>query len=403
MVRPAALSRPSPSGSRRQPLDGRREPLARGAIADIAHHAVPDGKARRRPAPARQCARRTRRRGKRQRRLDLILAFDNERVEEVERGVGDLDDRLARRRLSVRARRRVAATPAVQAPRRSGLSSAVSNFTHFSLTLGRFTALAAGGEAGGRNFAGFAVQRRPRAGRVQRRSRSTKEKGHMLFAARFAVRCLAAGALVLALAAGAEAETAKKAEKEKDSKDAAGKPALVGELRRLERLPQPVRQVAHLLHARPAEDARSRGPQARSRLCLHLRAAGRGRAQRGLVHHGLRGRRARRLGRQGQEASGLQGEEGQGRGQVEEGEGRRSSPRRRRSARPISSFLPKGSNLWVKNAAKESQLIDEMRKGAELKIKASSKKGGGDRGHLLADRLQPGDRPRAKGLPGNVN
>ena len=47
----------------------------------------------------------------------------------------------------------------------------------------------------------------------------------MLFAARLAVRCFAAGALVLALAAGSQAETAKKAEK--DSKDAAGKPALV--------------------------------------------------------------------------------------------------------------------------------------------------------------------------------
>ena len=38
-------------------------------------------------------------------------------------------------------------------------------------------------------------------------------------------------------------------------------------------------------------------------------------------------------------------------------------------------LLPKGSNLWVKNAAQESQLIDEMRKGAQLKIKAASKKG----------------------------
>ncbi len=38
-------------------------------------------------------------------------------------------------------------------------------------------------------------------------------------------------------------------------------------------------------------------------------------------------------------------------------------------------LLPKGADLWVKNAAKESDLIAEMRKGAELKIKASSKKG----------------------------
>lgn len=40
-------------------------------------------------------------------------------------------------------------------------------------------------------------------------------------------------------------------------------------------------------------------------------------------------------------------------------------------------LLPKGPNLWVKNAAKESDLIAEMRKGAKLKlvIKAASKRG----------------------------
>jgi hypothetical protein len=38
-------------------------------------------------------------------------------------------------------------------------------------------------------------------------------------------------------------------------------------------------------------------------------------------------------------------------------------------------LLPKGNNVWVKNAAQESQLIDEMRKGAKLTIKAASKKG----------------------------
>ncbi len=36
---------------------------------------------------------------------------------------------------------------------------------------------------------------------------------------------------------------------------------------------------------------------------------------------------------------------------------------------------PKGAKLWVKNAAKESALIAEMRKGAKLQIKAASKKG----------------------------
>jgi invasion protein IalB len=37
--------------------------------------------------------------------------------------------------------------------------------------------------------------------------------------------------------------------------------------------------------------------------------------------------------------------------------------------------LPKGANLWVKNAAKEGQLIEEMRKGVKLVVKAASKKG----------------------------
>jgi hypothetical protein len=38
-------------------------------------------------------------------------------------------------------------------------------------------------------------------------------------------------------------------------------------------------------------------------------------------------------------------------------------------------LLAKTSNLWVKNAAKEGQLIDEMRKSATLQVKAASKKG----------------------------
>lgn len=42
-----------------------------------------------------------------------------------------------------------------------------------------------------------------------------------------------------------------------------------------------------------------------------------------------------------------------------------------------SSFdlLPKGADLWVKNAAQESALVAEMRKGKTLVVKATSKKG----------------------------
>jgi invasion protein IalB len=38
-------------------------------------------------------------------------------------------------------------------------------------------------------------------------------------------------------------------------------------------------------------------------------------------------------------------------------------------------MLPKGGNLWVKNAARESALIAEMRKGTKLVIKAASLRG----------------------------
>lgn len=38
-------------------------------------------------------------------------------------------------------------------------------------------------------------------------------------------------------------------------------------------------------------------------------------------------------------------------------------------------MLPKGSNLWVKNPAQENLLVEEMRKGSQLKIRAASKRG----------------------------
>ena len=39
-------------------------------------------------------------------------------------------------------------------------------------------------------------------------------------------------------------------------------------------------------------------------------------------------------------------------------------------------LLPKGANLWVKNAARESALIAEMKKGVTLEVKAAGAKGG---------------------------
>jgi hypothetical protein len=39
-------------------------------------------------------------------------------------------------------------------------------------------------------------------------------------------------------------------------------------------------------------------------------------------------------------------------------------------------LAPKGSDLWVKNPAEEGKVIDEMRKGSSLVIKAAAKRGG---------------------------
>jgi invasion protein IalB len=39
-------------------------------------------------------------------------------------------------------------------------------------------------------------------------------------------------------------------------------------------------------------------------------------------------------------------------------------------------LAPKGSDLWIKNPAEEGKVIEEMRKGANLVIKAAARKGG---------------------------
>lgn len=39
------------------------------------------------------------------------------------------------------------------------------------------------------------------------------------------------------------------------------------------------------------------------------------------------------------------------------------------------ALAPKGNDLWVKNPAEEAKVIDEMRKGSSLVIKAASKRG----------------------------
>ena len=65
------------------------------------------------------------------------------------------------------------------------------------------------------------------------------------------------------------------------------------------------------------------------------------------------------------------------------GKASRSDARSKRAiASPVAKvdeasfdLLPKGGNLWVKNAAREGALIAEMRKGSTLEIKAYSIKG----------------------------
>ena len=66
-------------------------------------------------------------------------------------------------------------------------------------------------------------------------------------------------------------------------------------------------------------------------------------------------------------------------------------------------MLPKGGNLWVKNAAKEGALITEMRKGAKLRHQGRfAQRPPVDR-HLFAGRLRPGAGPGAEGMPGKVS
>jgi invasion protein IalB len=198
----------------------------------------------------------------------------------------------------------------------------------------------------------------------------------MLFAARFAVRCLAAGVLVLALAAGAGAETAKKADKEKDGKDAAGKPALVasygdwsvfrsssGKSRICYTLAQPKTRDPEDVKRDPAYAFISERPA-----------------------EGVRNEVSFIMGFEVGGAAGASDAKDKKHADSKEKKDKAEAKSKKDKAASVAptatigeadfELLPKGSDLWVKNAAKESQLIEEMRKGAELKIKAASKKGG---------------------------
>ena len=190
----------------------------------------------------------------------------------------------------------------------------------------------------------------------------------MPIAAPLAARAIAlALSASLALAAGAalaEHQTCRQIE-ERRARRQAGAGRL---LRRLERLPQPVGQEQGLLRARPAQAARPRRSQARPRLRVHLRAAGRRRAQRSVAHHGLRRRRAGAADSDAKDS----GEDAK-----DKKKDKKNEPVAPTAEVGDATFdlLPKGANLWVKNAAQESELIAEMRKGKTLVVKATSKKG----------------------------
>ena len=204
----------------------------------------------------------------------------------------------------------------------------------------------------------------------------------MVFAARFALRLLAAGGLALVLAAGAQGETAKKAGKEKAGKDPAAKPALVatygdwsvfhsqsGKSRICYTLAQPKsrdpedpkRDPAYaFISERPTEGVRN---EVSFIMGFEVAAPG------------------------GSDAKEKKKSDVKDTAEKKDKTEAKAKAKNRKEKVDVVSptamigdveleLLPKGSDLWVKNAAKESQLIEEMRKGAQLKIKAAAKKGG---------------------------
>ena len=101
---------------------------------------------------------------KRRRGLELILALYDQRIEEVEPGVGDLDQGLA---LAGRGRFDLRHLQIFGRPKRradQGFHHGAPTFTHFSLTKGRIAAPARAGKAKGRNFARIGRQGSPPAG-----------------------------------------------------------------------------------------------------------------------------------------------------------------------------------------------------------------------------------------------
>ena len=82
--------------------------------------------------------------------------------------------------------------------------------------------------------------------------------------------------------------------------------------------------------------------------------------------------------------------------------GYRSSPapsERSRSARANFALYTQSDGAWIKNAAEEPRMVDAMRKGADIVVKARVGAGHQDDRHVFAQRHRAGARPRRAGVP----
>lgn len=186
----------------------------------------------------------------------------------------------------------------------------------------------------------------------------------MFFTAPSAARLLAAGALFAIVATGAQAETAKKSDKE-----SANKPVLVGTY---------------------GDWNVYQSTAGKSRICYTL-AQPKERAPADLkrepAYAFISERPAERVRNEVSFIMGFEvGAPAAAPAQDKDKDKKKSAAKEKKKKDEIISptasigdvefeLLPKGSNLWVKNPAQESRLIEEMRKGGKLTIKAASKKG----------------------------
>jgi hypothetical protein len=253
------------------------------------------------------------------------------------------------------------------------------NFTHFSLTTGRFTGTAALAKAEGRNFAPIHRQEAPKAN-LKGRGLRLRQGRISMRGLRFTFHSQASVASAIAALAFAGAFSPGEAATKKDD---ATKPALVasfgdwnvfvgqaGKGRICYTLAQPKSREPSSLNRDPGyafiSDRPSEGVRNEVSFIMGFDVSG--------------------------------GTEAEAKSDVKSDAKPDSKPATKPSksdskkadakskaksiASPVAAvdeatfdLLPKGANLWVKNAARESELIAEMRKGSTLEIRAASVKG----------------------------